>query len=67
MYQTSQESPASISGRGSIAEKESLKSDFELADIGKRALKEIVYGDWEKGIANMKKEKADFIARHIWD
>lgn len=50
-----------------LAEKESLKSNFELADIGKRALKEIIYGDWEKAIANMKKEKDDFIARHIWD
>lgn len=50
-----------------LAEKESLKSNFELADIGKRALKEIIYGDWKKAIANMKKEKDDFIARHIWD
>lgn len=50
-----------------LAEEESLKDNFELADIGKRALKEIVYGDWEKAIANMKKEKDDFIAKHIWD
>lgn len=49
------------------AEKEYLKSNYELSDIGHRALEEVIFGDWQKAMETMEKEIEDFVESHIWD
>jgi hypothetical protein len=49
------------------AEEEYLKSNYELSAIGKRALEEVIFGDWQKAMETMDKEIKEFVDRHIWD
>lgn len=49
------------------AEEEYLKSNYELSAIGKRALEEVIFGDWQKAMEIMDKEIKEFVDRHIWD
>ena len=49
------------------AENEWLKSNYELSDIGKRALEEVIFGDWQKAMEMMDKEIKEFADRHLWD
>ena len=49
------------------AEKESLCSNYELAEIGGKALERVINGDWEKAIEDMEKEISEFVERHCWD
>lgn len=50
------------------AENESLKSNYELAAIGKKALEAIINGeDHEKVMAEMGKAHKEFVDRHFWD
>lgn len=51
-----------------LAENESLKSNYELSAIGKRALEAIINGeDYEDVMARMKDEQDAFAERHMWD
>ena len=51
-----------------IADKESRRSNHELATIGKNALERIINGeDYKKVLDDMKKERAAFTESHIWD
>lgn len=44
------------------------KSNYELADIGRRSLEKIIYdNDFSKVIAEMDKELDAFTERHLWD
>ena len=50
-----------------IAEKEAYKSNFELAEIGQRALEKVINGQWKEAMDDLKREKDEFIDRHAWD
>ena len=51
-----------------LAEAESLKSNYELSAIGKKALEAIINGDDYKEVMNkMETEQKEFVNRHIWD
>ena len=39
-----------------IAERESYKSNFELAEIGQRALEKVINGQWEEAMNDIKRE-----------
>lgn len=49
------------------AEEEALKSNYELSAIGKKALDEVIFGDYKKAMENMDAEIKAFVDRHIWD
>ena len=50
------------------AESESLKSNYELAAIGKKALEAIINGeDHEKVMEEMEEAHKAFAERHMWD
>lgn len=51
-----------------MAEKESMKSNYELSAIGKRALEAIINGeDYKEVMATMEVEHKAFTDRHMWD
>lgn len=50
-----------------IAEKEAYKANFELADIGRRALEKVINGQWEEALDDIKRETDEFADRHAWD
>lgn len=51
-----------------IAERESLKNNFELSAIGKKALEAIINGeDYEAAMNRMMEEQKKFVDCHIWD
>lgn len=50
-----------------IAEKEAYKSNFELAEIGRKALEKVINGQWEEAMDDLKREKDEFVDRHAWD
>lgn len=51
-----------------IADKESRRSNYELATIGKKGLERIINGeDYKKVLDDMKKERAAFTESHIWE
>lgn len=43
------------------------KTNHELYSIGKKALEEVIYGDYEKAMTDMESELKDFKERHAWD
>lgn len=50
------------------AESISLKTNFEMSDIGVKALERIIYeDDFESVIADMKKELDNLKSKHLWD
>lgn len=49
------------------AEDEALKSNYELSAIGRKALEEVIFGDYVQAIATMDAEIKVFVDRHIWD
>lgn len=49
------------------AEDEAHKSNYELSEIGKRALDAVIDGDWEKAMETMQAEIKAFAERHLWD
>lgn len=51
-----------------VAENESLKSNYELAAIGKKALEAIINGEnHEKVMEEMEHAHKAFAERHMWD
>lgn len=50
-----------------IAEREAYNSNFELADIGQRALEKVINGQWEEAMDDLKREEDEFVDRHAWD
>ena len=50
-----------------IAEREAYKSNYELAEIGRRALEKVINGQWEEAMDDLKREKDEFVNRHAWD
>lgn len=50
-----------------IAEKEAYKANFELAEIGRRALEKVINGQWEEALDDIKRETDEFADRHAWD
>lgn len=49
------------------AEKMSLKDNYELGAIGKRALEKVIDGDWKTAMEDMQKANDAFVAKHLWD
>lgn len=49
------------------AEEEAMKSNYELSAIGRKALEEVIFGDYVKAITTMDAEIKAFVDRHIWD
>lgn len=50
------------------AESISLKTNFEMSDIGAKALERIIYeDDYKTAIADMKKELDNLKSKHLWD
>lgn len=49
------------------AEAEAYKTNYELSAIGRRALDEVIFGDYNTAMDTMEKEIADFSARHLMD
>ena len=49
------------------AEEESLKTNTELAAIGRKALENVIFGDWQEAMATMDAEIDAFVKRHAWD
>lgn len=43
------------------------KSNYELSAIGRKAVDEILYGNWETAIEKMNAERNAFADRHAWD
>lgn len=43
------------------------KSNYELSAIGRKAVEEILYGDWQKALEMMNAEREAFVERHVWD
>ena len=43
------------------------KSNHELASIGDKALREVIYGDYEKAMGDMEGDLKAFSDRHAWD
>lgn len=41
--------------------------NYELAAIGNRALERVVNGNWEAAMADMEKEKQEWLNEHTWD
>lgn len=51
-----------------VAESESYKSNYELAEIGRKALESIINGDdYEKVLKEMNDAKKAFVEKHMWD
>ena len=50
-----------------IAEREAYKSNYELAEIGQRALEKVINGQWKEAMDDLKREKDEFADRHAWD
>lgn len=49
------------------AEQQASKENIELREIGKRALNEVVNGDYKKAMETMQADIKAFVDRHIWD
>lgn len=49
------------------AEDEALKSNYELSAIGRKALEEVIFGDYVKAMETMDAEIKEFTNRHMWD
>ena len=49
------------------AEEEAMKSNYELSAIGRKALEEVIFGDYVQAITTMDAEIKAFVDRHIWD
>lgn len=49
------------------AENLSLKYNDDLSEIGRDAILEVVFGDYEKALADMDEKRKAFAERHIWD
>ena len=52
-----------------VAESYALKTNYELAAIGKKAQDRIIenHSDYEAAMADMEKELQEFTAKHMWD
>ena len=50
-----------------IAEKEAYKANYELAEIGQRALEKVINGQWKEAMDDLKREEDEFVDRHAWD
>ena len=49
------------------AERESQRENFELSEIGKAAVEEIINGDYVKAIADMDAAVKAYVNRHMFD
>jgi len=49
------------------AEAESNKNNYRLSAIGKKALEEVIYGDYQKAIETMEEEIKAFVEEHACD
>jgi hypothetical protein len=49
------------------AEEYSLKTNYELARIGEKALQEVIYGDFQKAMNDMDADLKAFFEKHLWD
>lgn len=49
------------------AEKYANKVNYELSEIGKRALDRVIEGDWEAAISDLDREISEFVQHHIYD
>lgn len=49
------------------AEELMLKSNYELSDIGDKAMEMILNGEWEKAVTYMQEKRKAFVIRHMWD
>lgn len=43
------------------------KSNWELSAIGKEALEEVIYGDYEKALKMLEEGRNEFCMKHAWD
>lgn len=50
-----------------VAEREAYDANYELADIGQRALEKVIQGNWKEALDDMEREKEEFVKRHMWD
>lgn len=50
-----------------IAEREAYKDNYELAEIGRKALEKVINGQWEEAMDDLKREESEFVDRHAWD
>ena len=50
-----------------IAEREAYKDNYELAEIGRKALEKVINGQWEEAMEDIKREEDEFVDRHAWD
>ena len=50
-----------------LAEEYSLKSNYELSAIGRKALETVIYGDYSEAMTTMDAEIKEFADRHAWD
>ena len=46
------------------AEREAYKSNYELAETGRRALEKVINGQWEEALDDIKRETDEFVDRH---
>lgn len=49
------------------AESEAYSSNHEIAAIGKKALEEVIFGDYQKAMRDMEAEISQNVRDHIWD
>lgn len=49
------------------AEEEVYSGNYEVAEIGRKALEEVIYGDYEKAMDEMGKDIKAYVDRRIWD
>ena len=49
------------------AEENAYSGNFEIAEIGKKSLEEVIYGDYIAALRQMDEDVAAFAGRHIWD
>ena len=49
------------------AEEYSLKSNYELSAIGRKALETVIYGNYSEAMSTMDAEIKEFTDRHVWD
>lgn len=50
-----------------IAEREAYKDNYELAEIGRKALEKVINGQWKEAMDDLKREEDEFVDRHAWD
>lgn len=50
-----------------IAEQEAYKDNYELAEIGQKALEKVINGQWKEAMEDMEQEQEEFVKRHMWD